>query len=109
MKSLGKFWDITELNEGPLCRIYFILGERPKIVKVNECVLPGPIVVHGSKSIGRTCTFCAIDSCLYQLVGTATISVSSVVLKIRQQRNFNIPSVRQYIFIHMLLHYYLKK
>ncbi|AAV98017.1 protein tyrosine phosphatase [Cotesia plutellae polydnavirus] len=70
---------------------------------------PGPIVVHGSKGIGRTSTFCAADSCLYQLVSTATISVPSIVLRVRQQRNFSITSVRQYIFIHMLLHCYLKK
>lgn len=71
--------------------------------------LPGPIVVHGSKGIGRTFTFFVADSCLYQLVATKTISVPSVVLKIRQQTNFSVPTITQYIFIHMVLHHYLKR
>ncbi|CAD6244254.1 GSCOCT00014316001.2-RA-CDS [Cotesia congregata] len=71
--------------------------------------LPGPIVFHGSKGIGRTSTFCAADSCLYQLVIAKTISVPSTVLNIRQQRSFSVSTIRQYIFIHMVLHCYLKR
>ncbi|CAH2098481.1 unnamed protein product [Euphydryas editha] len=81
---------------------------RHEALKTNRR-LPGPIVVHGSKGIGRTSTFIAADSCLYQLVVAKTISVPSVVLKTRQQRNFSVPTIRQYIFIHMILHYYLKR
>ncbi|CAG4969487.1 unnamed protein product [Colias eurytheme] len=69
--------------------------------------LPGPIVVHGSKGIGRTSIFCAIDTCLYQLVATTTISVPSVVLRIRHQRCSSHATLNQYTFIYTVLHYFL--
>ncbi|XP_063218414.1 tyrosine-protein phosphatase non-receptor type 9-like [Bacillus rossius redtenbacheri] len=67
----------------------------------------GSIVVHGNAGIGRTATFCAVDTCLHQLVYTATISIPSVVLKIRQQRNSSIPALIQYIFINRVLYYFM--
>ena len=71
----------------------------------NNQFLPGPIIIHGSADIGRAATFCAVDTCLYQLV--ATISVSSVVLKIRQQRSSSIVSLGMYNFINHVLLYFL--
>nr|ACE75168.1 protein tyrosine phosphatase [Glyptapanteles flavicoxis] len=74
---------------------------------INNQLSPGPIVVHGNSGIMRTPTFCAIDTCLYQLVCTATISVTSVVFQIRQQRNCSFPILSQYIFIYDVLLYFL--
>lgn len=70
-------------------------------------LLPGPIVVNGKAGIGRTTTFCAIDICLYRLIHTTFISVPSAVLEIRQQRNFGISALNQYIFINNVLLYFL--
>lgn len=74
---------------------------------INRKPWTGPIVVHGNAGIGRTVMFCAIDTCLCQLVSTTTISVLSVVIKMREERNFLIPTVSQYIFIYRVLRYFL--
>lgn len=79
---------------------------RLALMKKNQ-ILPGPIIVHGNTGVGRAATFCAVDTCLYQLVITATISVPSVVLKIRQQRNSSISALVYYKFINYVLLYFL--
>ncbi|XP_061714444.1 tyrosine-protein phosphatase non-receptor type 9-like [Cydia pomonella] len=67
----------------------------------------GPIVVHGMAGVGRTATFCAADYCLYQLVKTGTISIPSVVLGIKMQRNFSFSSKIQYLFLNYVLLYFI--
>nr|ACE75283.1 protein tyrosine phosphatase [Glyptapanteles flavicoxis] len=76
---------------------------------INSKNWTGPIIVHGNAGLGRALIFCAIDTCLCQLVCTETISVQSVVVEIRNQmKNFSIPDVSQYIFIHRVLCHFLK-
>ncbi|AAZ30026.1 PTP5 [Bracoviriform indiense] len=76
---------------------------------IDSGIWAGPILVHGKAGTGRTATFCAIDTCLNQLVCKETISVQPVVVKIRDQmRNFSLPDVSQYIFIHHVLCNFLK-
>ncbi|AEE09507.1 protein tyrosine phosphatase [Cotesia vestalis bracovirus] len=73
----------------------------------NNQRMPGPIVVHGHAGIRRTATFCAIDTCLFEAVVKRTVSIPSVVLRIRQQRNFSFPGLSYYIFVHSVLLYFL--
>ncbi|XP_063220930.1 tyrosine-protein phosphatase non-receptor type 9-like [Bacillus rossius redtenbacheri] len=77
-----------------------------KVLQTNQ-VLPGPIVVHGDKGIGRTAAYCVADICLYQLVHTAVVSVPSTVIKVRQQRRFSIETPNHYIFINNVLVHFL--
>ncbi|AEE09510.1 protein tyrosine phosphatase [Cotesia vestalis bracovirus] len=54
---------------------------------------PGPIVVHGSKGIGRTSTFCAADSCLYQLIlekPTRKISGNNMLIRYHTLDNWTV-------------------
>lgn len=53
---------------------------RLELMNENQ-VLQGPINVHRNVGIERTATFCAVDTCLYQLVYTVTISVPSSSIK----------------------------
>ncbi|CAH2088292.1 unnamed protein product [Euphydryas editha] len=46
------------------------------MLQTNQ-ILPGPIVVHGEKDIGRTAAYCVADICLYQIAHTASLSVAS--------------------------------
>ncbi|CAG17386.1 PTPM [Bracoviriform congregatae] len=69
--------------------------------------MPGAIVVHGNAGIRRTTAFCAIDSCLYEAVVKKTVSIPSVVLRIRQQRNFSFPGLSYYIYVHSVLLHFL--
>ena len=70
-------------------------------------ILPGPIVVHCDNGIGRTAAYCVADICLYNLVHTGSISVSSIVIRVRQQRRFSIQTLNHYIFINNLILYFL--
>ncbi|CAD6244697.1 GSCOCT00013427001.2-RA-CDS [Cotesia congregata] len=77
-----------------------------KVLKTNQ-VLPGPIVVHGEKGVGRTAAYCVADICLYQIAHTASISVPSTVVKVRQQRRFSMQTANHYIFVNNLVLYFL--
>nr|ACE75256.1 protein tyrosine phosphatase [Glyptapanteles flavicoxis] len=77
-----------------------------KVVQVNQ-LLPGPIIVHGNKGIGRTAAYCVADICMYQLVHTASISVPTAVIKVRQQRRFSIQTPNHYIFVNNVIVHFL--
>ncbi|KAJ8881290.1 hypothetical protein PR048_017770 [Dryococelus australis] len=81
--------------------------QRPLREAVNGPV-PGPIIVHCSTGNGRTGTFCSVDSCLYQLVKTETVSVPGTVMKIRSQRHTSVLAPEQYVCINSVLHYFLQ-
>ncbi|KAG8039250.1 hypothetical protein G9C98_003557 [Cotesia typhae] len=75
--------------------------------EMNNQRMPGPIVVHGNAGIRRTVTFCAIDICLFEAVIKRTVSIPSVVLRTRQQRNFSFPALSYYMYVHSVLLYFL--
>ncbi|KAG8033937.1 hypothetical protein G9C98_008418 [Cotesia typhae] len=77
-----------------------------QVLQNNE-LLPGPIVVHGEKGVGRTAAYCVADICLYQIAHTASISVASTVIKVRQQRRFSMQAFNHYIFVNNLVLYFL--
>ncbi|CAS06632.1 protein tyrosine phosphatase, partial [Bracoviriform glomeratae] len=77
-----------------------------KMLKTNQ-ILPGPIVVHGEKGIGRTAAYCVADICLYQIAHTASVSVPSIVIKVRQQRRLSMQTANHYIFVNNLVLYVL--
>ncbi|KAJ8894286.1 hypothetical protein PR048_006901 [Dryococelus australis] len=75
--------------------------ERQKILKeTHDQLTPGPVILHCSTGVGRTGTFCGIDSALYQLVKSGTISVPETVLKIQRARHTTVITPRQYGFIY---------
>nr|QZB49125.1 PTP [Cotesia vestalis bracovirus] len=83
--------------------------EREKLLtEMQDEPALGPIVVHCVAGVGRTGVFCALDSCLNQLLKTKTISVPETVLKIRQQRYSSIPVTEQYVFIYRILYEFAK-
>lgn len=77
-----------------------------KVLQNNQ-LLPGPIVVHGEKGIGRTAAYCVADICLYQIAHTGRISVASTVIRMRQQRRFSLQAFNHYIFVNNLILYFL--
>nr|ACE75459.1 protein tyrosine phosphatase [Glyptapanteles indiensis] len=73
---------------------------------VDEPAL-GPIIVHCSGG-GRTGVFCAVDSCVFQLVKTETVSVPETVLKINKQQCSSVSTMEEYIFIYRILYEFAK-
>ncbi|KAJ8881291.1 hypothetical protein PR048_017771 [Dryococelus australis] len=93
-------WPDFKTPTNSLLFINFILAvnsERQRLLReaVNGLV-PGPIIVHCSSVTGRTGTFCAVDTCIYQLVKTETVSVPGTVMKIRSQRYSSVVAPEQY-------------
>lgn len=79
--------------------------ERKKLLaEMTDGPALGPIIVHCSAGVGRTGVFCAVDSCVYQLVKTETVSVPETVLKIRQQRYSSVSATEQYVFVYKILY-----
>ncbi|XP_044597550.1 tyrosine-protein phosphatase non-receptor type 9-like [Cotesia glomerata] len=86
-----------------------IKEERERLLaKIQDGPALGPIIVHCSAGVGRTGVFCAVDSCLNQLLTTKTISVPETVLKIRQQRYLSVLATEQYAFIYRILYEFVK-
>lgn len=83
--------------------------ERQQLLtEMADGLAPGPIIVHCSAGVGRTGTFCAVDSCLHQLAKTRTISVPETLLKIRKQRYFSLMVPEQYIYVHTVIHEFIR-
>lgn len=74
---------------------------------ISQHPRPGPIIVYSSSGTGRAATFCAVDICVYQLINTASISVPSIITKIRQQIHSSIECFYQYIFINNVVVFFL--
>lgn len=62
-----------------------------------------PIVVHCSAGIGRTGTFCTLDTCISRLEDQGSCDVRGTVERIRSQRAFSIQMPDQYVFCHLAL------
>ncbi|KAI9296968.1 receptor/non-receptor type protein-tyrosine phosphatase [Neoconidiobolus thromboides FSU 785] len=71
----------------------------------------GPSVIHCSAGVGRTGTFCAIDSALF-ILKSWTPAKSDLVVHIinafRQQRVYMVQSKAQFHFIYKVLNYYVQ-
>ncbi|CAH2101437.1 unnamed protein product [Euphydryas editha] len=102
--GLARQWSTFQLGIGDIDE------ERERLLaKIQDVPALGPIIVHCSAGVGRTGVFCAVDSCLSQLLKTKTISVPETVLKIRQQRYSSVPATEQYVFIYRILYEFVKQ
>nr|AOH69085.1 hypothetical protein A6F54_10 [Microplitis mediator bracovirus] len=62
-----------------------------------------PIVIHSVERCERSISFCALDNCLSQLQETQTVSVPSVILKIKGQMQLDSFSFEEYLIINKIL------
>ncbi|XP_057317985.1 tyrosine-protein phosphatase non-receptor type 9-like [Microplitis mediator] len=62
-----------------------------------------PIVIHSVGRYERAISFCALDICLNQLRETKSVSVPSVILKIKGQTQLNSFSFEEYLIINKIL------
>ncbi|KAI0239039.1 tyrosine protein phosphatase 1 [Massospora cicadina] len=69
---------------------------------------PGPPIIHCSAGVGRTGTFCAIDSALYLLESWPEEPdlVVHIVNTFRQQRMLTVQSYPQFCFVYKVLNYF---
>nr|ACE75165.1 protein tyrosine phosphatase [Glyptapanteles flavicoxis] len=107
------YLDWSELGVPATCESFMQLNldvedERHRLLTemVDEPAL-GPIIVH-CRGGGRTGVFCAVDSCVYQLVKTGTVSLPETVLKISQQQCSSVSAIDEYIFIYRILYEFAK-
>ncbi|KHN85058.1 Receptor-type tyrosine-protein phosphatase R [Toxocara canis] len=63
----------------------------------------GPVVVHCSAGVGRTCTFIAISLGVEQLLRSYDVDVVSIVSKLRTQRYGAVQRPEQYTYIYLAL------
>ncbi|XP_061729064.1 tyrosine-protein phosphatase non-receptor type 1-like [Cydia pomonella] len=97
-------------NTKSFTNLIWDVNDQYRSTLINEVnrLTPGPIIVHCSAGVGRTGTFCAIDSCIYQLAKTKEVSVPKIVMQIREQRCLSVIAVEQYVFIYTVLHEFLQ-
>uniref|UniRef100_A0A9J2PGA1 protein-tyrosine-phosphatase n=1 Tax=Ascaris lumbricoides TaxID=6252 RepID=A0A9J2PGA1_ASCLU len=70
----------------------------------KKCGTTGPVIVHCSAGIGRTCTFIAIALGVEQLLRSLDgVDVASIVSKLRAQRYGAVQRPEQYTYIYLAL------
>lgn len=75
---------------------------------IKKVVESAPIIVHCTAGAGRSGTYCAIDSCIRELMKNETVSIPEAVLKVRHQRYASVLNERQYAFIYDVIYKVVK-
>uniref|UniRef100_A0A8C4QMN3 protein-tyrosine-phosphatase n=1 Tax=Eptatretus burgeri TaxID=7764 RepID=A0A8C4QMN3_EPTBU len=60
----------------------------------------GPMVVHCSAGVGRTCCLIAVDAALERLSREGTVDIYGHVTCLRAQRNYSVQTEEQYAFVY---------